>query len=187
MIVVWIVIGVLAFLLIGIALLKVRVIIDTLAERYEVRVRPIGHAELLVGDGTVGYRWWILFFGRTGQFFPPEPPSDHTEVKDQHAPDGTTRQRRSKDRRRPSRERLWRMGRAILRSLHVNEFRSRIDTGSSAWNAVLFPLIAWWRSRGHDVGVSWVGAPYLVLDMENSVHRVAGAFFHEYLLKPPRT
>ena len=183
----------LLLLLIGILFTPVRVIVDTLEDRYELRVPPWAWARLLVGDGTIGYEWRAVHFVRgQGQLFPPD-----FDTPDSQAVSTGTDQRTEKqddDRKKAARRSrkatstrtMLRMGRALLRSFRVRRLHLRVDTGNAVYNAWLFPFFAWWNHRGYDVAIRFAGGTDLVLDMSNSVHRIAGALIREFTPKPFR-
>lgn len=180
-------------LLAGILFTPVRMIIDTLEDRYELRVPPWAWARLLVGDGTIGYEWRAVHFVRgQGRLFPPEPGTREREAGPTGTDERTEKERDHRDkttrrsRKPPSARTMLRMGRALFRSFRVRRFHLRADTGNAVHNAWLFPLFAWWNHRGYDVAVRFTGGTDLVLDMSNSVHRIAGAFIREFTPKPFR-
>lgn len=180
-------------LLAGILFTPVRMIVDTLEDRYELRVPPWAWARLLVGDGTIGYEWRAVHFVRgQGLLFPPdfgtpEREAGSTGTDERKEKDSDDRGKAAKrSRKAPSPRTILRMGRALFRSFRVRRFHLRVDTGNAVHNAWLFPLFAWWNHRGYDVAVRFTGGTDLVLDLSNSVHRIAGAFIREFTPNPFR-
>jgi hypothetical protein len=171
------IVAIVLLLLLGVALLRLRVIIDTSSDQYEVRLQPFGKAKLIIGDGTIGYRWRALFMQGAGQIFPP------VEKADQPVEKPTKKKKRAAWRSRSKRDQFLRIGQALWRSLRVRRFMLRMNTHDAVWNAWLYPVFSLWRAQGHDVALQFVGDSSLILDMDNSVHRFAGAFLHSYLTK----
>lgn len=170
--------SIILLLLIGIAFLRLRIIIDTEMERFEMQLIPIGSARLLIGDGTIGYQLNVPFVHREGQLFPPE-----EQLLTNGDRPRTIRSSSTNRRSRLSIGKTIRMGSALIKSFKVNRFHLRLDTGDPIWNAWLFPAFALWRSRGADVAVQFVGGTTLSLDIENSVHRMAGALIRSFITK----
>lgn len=160
-------------MLIGIAFLRIRIIIDTFGDRYEIQLIPLARARLVFDDGTIGYRWNAVFIKREGQLFPPVGKEEKPEKK----------KAKKKNKSRMSLEKVVRFAQVLYRSVRVRRFYLRLNMDNAIWNAWLFPAFSIWRSRGYDVAIRFVGSTDMVLDIDNSVHRIAGAFLHSYITK----
>ncbi len=172
-----IILAVVLLLLIVIALLKVRLVIDTVEDRYELLVVPFARVRLILKEDAIGYRWNAVLMHGQGQLFPPLEKAEKKERAKKHERRNTNRMA-FKD--------VLNLGKALWKGLEVHRIYLRLNTDDAVWNAWLFPAFALWHARGHDVAIQWVGDSILVLDMEHSVHRVAGAFIHSYLTKTRR-
>lgn len=120
---------------------------------------------------------------KEGQLFPPPAAS---EVQEEKKPETNkqvkaTEPKEQKSGSRPSPRQMVRLVKAVLPSFKVNRFRLYLNTGDVIWNAWLFPIFYRWHFKGHDVAVHFHGPSSLVLDIENSLHRIIGALLHEYL------
>ena len=170
---------ILLLLLGGIALLRVRMIIDSKQDRYEIRIVPLARVQLALADETIDYRWKAVLLQGQGQLFPPVGKVEKQKTKNtarvkKHV-DSKKRQLAFKDIKALAKD-LW-------RGLKVKRFYFRLNTEDACWNAWLFPAFSVWRANGHDVGIQFAGNSTLILDIEHSVHRIAGAFIHMYLTK----
>jgi len=137
-----------------------------------------------VGDGTIGYHLSAPFFKKEAQFFPPKEELEvdrKTKLVKQVKKAGKKAKQVSW---RPSPKQMMKMGQVILPTFHVNRFSFHLNTDHVVWNAWLFPVFHMWRLKGHDVALKFFGRSVLVLDIDNSLHRIAGAFIHAYFIKP---
>lgn len=177
---------VIVFLLLVIAILflKVRLIVDTEQDRYEVRLVPLGKARIIELEGQLGYKWELLFFHKKGQFF---------SLEDE----GKRAKKKKKKREKSENEKLkngamslrkkLELGRSILPSFKINHFHLLLNTNDPIFNAWLYPAFTLWRAKGHDVELRFFGSSKFILDIENAVHRVIGALLYNYLIKPLRS
>lgn len=171
-------------LVLWVLFLRIRLIIDTEQDRYELRLRPLARAELIVEDERIAYGYSLLFYKKQGELFPdwevPEIESPDTDDQEIEKEGGRNR----KNKRSISIRQALELGRSLLSSFKVNRFRLLLNTEDAIANAWLYPVFTFWRSRGQDVELRFFGRSELVLDIENALHRVFGALFYNYLIKP---
>ena len=170
---------ILVLLFLGIALLRIRMIIDSTEDRYEISILPLARVKLLLADDTIGYCWRAAWLQGKGHLFPSAEIAEDHKYKKEH-------QKKERNGRRKSKMDLKDMSvlvKRIWHGLEVKRFFVRLNTDDPLWNAWLFPVFSFWRAKGYDVGIQFMGNSTLVLEMEHSVHRIAGAFIHMYLTK----
>jgi len=180
----FVILALLLLVLLGLLFLKLRLIIDSEAERVEVRLIPLARARLLVTtDGDILYRWGVPFYRKEGRLFPLEESASTDTAANKPRASEASEAKKQGERRRPipDLKSAIRFGTALLPSFKVNRFRWYLNTGDVIWNAWLFPIFHRWKYEGRDVAVRFHGPSLFVLDIENSLYRIIGALIHEYL------
>jgi hypothetical protein len=67
--------------------------------------------------------------------------------------------------------------RGVLRSFTIRQCRIMLDTGDVRANAILFPVFYWLSmTTGRSIAINFYQENDLVLDIENSIARIAWAF-----------
>lgn len=154
-------------------------IIDSKDGRYEIRIVPLARVQLVLAEETIDYRWKAILLDGHGQLFPPVGKAERSKAKKEVR----VKKHKARKKSRLAFQDIKVLAKDLWRGLKVNRFYFRLNTEDACWNAWLFPAFSFWRARGHDVGIQFVSNSTLILDIEHSVHRVAGAFIHMYLTK----
>ncbi len=178
---------VLLLVILWILFLRIRLIIDTEEALYELRLRPLAKANLMVDEESIAYEWSVLFWHKRGEIFPAFDKDDTKEsgsLESQPKKEVKSTKTQRSLKRRMTLEQGLNLSRSLLSSFKVNRFRLFLNTDDAIYNAWLYPVFTYWRSKGHDVELRFFGTSELILDIENALHRVLGVLFYNYLFKP---
>lgn len=141
---------------------------EALPEHLRLSVGPLLVAELLA-DETVLLRWRLLFW--TGRWRPMDEPFPEAWAKRLGTSEKNTapkpeRKRKNKNPSwRPSPARILAMLQELPAAVHVAHCRADIDTGNWVLNAKLYPVAAWWQSRGGTMQFNFQGRTTVELDV----------------------
>ena len=176
MIALWIILGLLLILLSGILFSPFYLTIDTVDQRYSIRIGGVGIAQLIPAwdtDDLVYIRWRLWFWQR--EYHPIRALLDG---KKQKSPTrrGKQTSRRSKRRSRGRMIRSMPRVQRVLRSFRIHDFQLDLDLHDPVWNAWLVPVAAYLdRGRGR-LSINFIQRNALRLKVSNRLIHVLRAW-----------